>query len=201
MHVVDALAVLADRLGRIRAAAVFPADVQAESDAGIQVLDELPAVSDAREHFGRVRSVVVDCIADVELADELVDLEEQRAGALALVPGVLFVRRLIGNADQKLHAQTAREFKLRTELGGVLHVDGAESVGHHGLRGTFRLERRDVGVRRRERQMEVLDAEVVDVGFLHRRQRLVQVLPAERVSGDADLERNLGRGDQRNGRG
>ena len=200
VDVVDPVAMLANRRGRILAAAVLPAEVDAEADPVVEVLDEIPPVRDVGKHLRRSRPVVVDRVLYVKLLDELVDLEKELARTAALLPRVLFVGRIIRHADDRLDAESLRELELLAQLRGVLDVDRADRIGRHAIGSALLLERRHVGVRRRERKVEVLYAEIVDIGLLHDLERLVKRPLVERVAGDAELERNCRKGPDRGNR-
>ena len=183
----------ADRLRRIAVAAELPADVETEADALVEVLHEVPAVRDVRIHLGRVRPVVVDRVADVELLDELVDVLELLARALARAPTVLLVHRVVGNAHDDLGAEALRELEVLADRLVVLRVERTEPVARHAVLRALRLERRDLLVARRVLEVEVLHAQVVQVQGLHDLQRLVKGLHAHRVAREAEPERHLPR--------
>ncbi len=196
VRVVDARSVLPDRLGGILVAAVLPADVDAEADSAVKVLDEVPAVLDVGEELADLRAVVVDRVLDVELLYELVDPEEKRtrsAALLAVRAGNLLER----NADNRLHAEALRELEAAAHVLYPAVINGTYRIRSNAVGGALRLERSDLFVRRGERKMEVLYAQIVYVGLLHDRERVVDRAPVEREPGDAEPERHRGAGEKR----
>jgi phosphate starvation-inducible PhoH-like protein len=164
--------------------------------SAVKILDEVPAVLDVGEELADLRAMVVDRVLDVELLYELVDPEEKRTRSSALL-AVRAGNLLERNADNRLHAEALRELEAAAHVLYPAVIDGTYRIRSNAVGGALRLERGDFFVRRGERKMEVLYAQIVHVGLLHDRERVVDRAPVEREPGDAEPERHRGAGEKR----
>ena len=73
---------------------------------------------------------------------------------------------VIGHTDNQLHPYSLRVFESPINLRLTLHVNRSHSIACHLMGGTLRMESLDLLVRAVERQMEILDAEVMNVQAL-----------------------------------
>ena len=105
-------------------------------------------------------------------------------------PNVLLARRdLIGNSDDKPHAETFREFKAFNRLRLVLHVNRTDRIRRHVVCAALSEKRPDVLVRRGERQVEILDAQVADAQLPNPVQHRVGIPDGlERIAGHSEPE-------------
>ena len=196
VDVVDAIGILLDELDGVKASAALVADVEADADALVAVADALDGRLGSREEIRDVRSVVVDRVHHVVLLDETVDDVEHLVGLDARLLAVdLAILERHANDDANAELLRLLEALARDFLG--VSVDRPDAHWNDvGLR-ELGLERICLLLRAVELQVEVLDAERMKVKFLHRRNRLVNVLLVEREPGDADLERNCGESSKR----
>ena len=110
--------------------------------------------------------MVVYRVPYIILAAKAGDLFAKGSGLEAHLLAVEFPH-LIGNAHHGLHADPLRELEGLPGLILRVHVHRTEPVSRHAVIGALLLERGDLHVCRGERQMEVLDAQVVHVEALH----------------------------------
>ena len=98
---------------------------------------------------------------------------------------------LVRHGDDGLHADRLGvvERTLAVVVSG--HVDRTHAVAGHAEVGALLLEGVDFRLSRFDRQVEVLDAEVVQVELLHQLERLVQRQAVAREPGHAELEIHL----------
>ncbi len=163
---------LLGRLARIDAAISGVADVDAQPDAAVEILDLLVC------HVGRAielvdRPVIVDRHADVVLLNLLIDQREQ------------FVD---GHADNHLHPGALGILEGPINLRGLVHVDDPAAVKVEA--GRFRL-RRGLGQflgRTAHRQVGVLQADVSQSHPLGHGQRLVERELAARIGSQPQLQ-------------
>ena len=190
MHVEDARVELTDGIRRIRLGAEIVPDVKAKPHARIQILDHVPGLLAGREEIRDVRAMVVDRIADVVRLAESRHILAERTGFHARVLAVDHLH-LERNAHHRLHADALGELERLLGLFLRIHIDRAETIAGDAVIGALLLELRDLRIRGLERQVEVLDAEVLHVKALQQIKRFIRRKPIARIPGHAELELDL----------
>ena len=180
---------LADRVGGIKPRAEVVADVEAEAHARVEVLHHLEGTVAGGEAVRDVRAVVVDRHADVVLPAEGVERLAAGAARTALLLPVHHAV-LVGHGHEHLHAHGLGVVEIPARL-VLLEVDRPHAVARDAVVGALLVERADVRRRRLERQVEVLDAQVVDIERLQVAERFVQRAAVERVARHTECERDL----------
>lgn len=173
MDVEDA-GVIATKVGKgVAAVAQVVADIEAHSHAGIAVLDMIPDIFSVGIH-GHVGAMQVDGQTDVVLADFLLDVIQEL---------------VVGNTYQHLDTYALGVLEGSVHLGLRLHVDGSYTIACDAIFGQFLVEGSYLLVGTVEGEMEILDAEVVDIQLLHGLEGLLEVELMECPSGHAQMER------------
>ena len=138
--------------------------------------------------------MVVDGDAHVVLLAESRKVLAPRAAVeahLLLLAVDLHLLLLGRHRHDRLHADGRRVVERLLRLLVRSHVDRPHAVARDAVVLALLLELGDLRRRGVERQVEVLDAEVVDIQRLHEVKRAVRVELVEREAGDAELERHL----------
>ena len=167
-------------------------DVEAQAHARAEILDLRDCGLRVREEVRDVRAVVVDGVVHLVLVAQRAKLLAQRARFVAHLLAV-DLAHLERHADHGLDADprgVVERLLREVRLGGV-HVYRSHAVAGDAMVGALPLESVDFRLRRLDRQVEVLDTEVMNVQRLDQIQSPVGIELVERVAGDAELERHL----------
>ena len=95
---------------------------------------------------------------------------------------------LVRHGDDGFHADCLGVVERALAFVVRRHVDRAHAVAGHAEVGALLLEGVDLRLRGFDRQVEVLDAEVMKVELLHKLERLVKRQAVAREAGHAELE-------------
>lgn len=172
MDVEDA-GVIATKVGKgVAAVAQVVADIEAHSHAGIAVLDMIPDIFSVGIH-GHVGAMQVDGQTDVVLADFLLDVIQEL---------------VVGNTYQHLDPHTLGVQEGTVDFCFAFHIDRPYAIAGDTVFGQLLVEGGYLLVGAVEGEMEILDAEVVDIQLLHGLEGLQKVELMKGPSGHAQVE-------------
>ena len=180
MHVEHSLCIALQVLDGVCSIAQIVPDIQTHSYARVAVLDVFPD-GGCIGIEGHVWSVQMDGIADACLLDFLLHMVEHILVGRGIAPGAW-------NAYYEVHSYPLCIGKSLIHCSHIFHIYRAYAIANDAVCSQFLLELGYLFCIGIEGQMEVLDAEVVDINLLHEGQCGVDVKLVEGVASHADVE-------------
>ena len=96
---------------------------------------------------------------------------------------------IVRNTDDQLHPNPFSVLECPVDLRLALHVNRPDGITGHAIRGALLMKRPDLLIRTVERQMEILDAKIMNVQTSQGRQRRLQVKINKRIARHSQMER------------